>query len=86
MTDQGVWERGRGLTDLGKVIRCGCLGSFLYGSDTWMILPLIGRDLGGLQHRVSYRLTGQKPQRWIDGRLRYPPLEEAIEEARLHEM
>ena len=38
----------------------------LYGSETWVISPLIGRSLGGFHHRVACRLKGRHPQRGTD--------------------
>ena len=38
------------------------------------------------RHRVACRLTGRKPQRVVDGRWRYPPLEESMEEEGLQEV
>ena len=59
---------------------------FLDGSETWVMTPRIGRDLGGFHHRVARRLTGRKPQRGVDWRWRYTPLVEAMEEAGLQEV
>ena len=55
----------------------------LYGSETWVMIPCIGRTLVRFHHRVDHRLSGRKTQRVIDGRWRYPQLEEAMDEARL---
>ena len=53
----------------------------LYGLETWVMTPRIGRVLGGFHHRVARRLTGRQPRQvreivWV-----YPPLEDAMTEA-----
>ena len=50
----------------------------LYGLETWMMKPQIGRVLGGFHHRVAHRLMGRKPQRGRDVRWVYPPLTEVM--------
>ena len=56
----------------------------MYESETWLMTPHIGGNLGGFRHRVAFRLTGQQPQRGINVIWRYPLLAEAMEEAGLH--
>ena len=46
----------------------------LYGSETWLMIPRIGRVLGGFHYRVSRRLTGRQPRQGRDGVWLYPPL------------
>ena len=58
----------------------------IYGSETWVMTPHIGRILGGLHHMVVHRLTGRQPWRGRDGVWVYTPLEEAMEEAGLQEV
>ena len=53
----------------------------LYGLETWVIFPCIGRTLGRFHHRVDHRLIGRKLRRGLYGRWVYPPLAEAILEA-----
>ena len=48
--------------------------------------PPIGRLLGGFHHKVARRLTGRQPRLGRDGLWIYPPLEDAIVEAGLHEV
>ena len=38
----------------------------VYGTDTWVVTPIIGRLLGSFHHRVVIRLEGMKPQRYTD--------------------
>ena len=33
----------------------------LYGSETWVMTPHIGRVLGIFHHRVDRRITGRQP-------------------------
>ena len=58
----------------------------LYGSETWVMTPYIGRVLGGFHHRLAHRLTGRQPWRGRDGVWIYPPLEDAMAEAGLQEV
>ena len=58
----------------------------LYGSETWVMYPLIGRMMGGFHQRVVCRLTGQQPRRRKYGMWVYPPLMEAMVEVGLQEM
>ena len=39
----------------------------LFGLETWVMTPPMGRDLGGFQHRFSRRIIGRQPQRKVDG-------------------
>ena len=39
----------------------------LYGLETWVMLPHIGRTLGVFHHRVVRRLTGRQPRRGLEG-------------------
>ena len=47
---------------------------------------LIGKMLGGFNHRVIQRLTGRMPQKSREGTWTQPPLGEAMVEAGLHEI
>ena len=38
----------------------------LYGSETWVVTPRIGRVLGVFRHRVDRRLRGIQPWRGRD--------------------
>ena len=58
----------------------------LYGSETWVMNPHIGRALGGFHHRVVHRLTGRQPRKGRDEVWTYPPLEDAMAEAGIHEV
>ena len=50
----------------------------IYGSETWVMTPHIGRFLGGFHHRVDHRLTGRQPRRVWDSVWVYPLLEYAM--------
>ena len=52
----------------------------MYGSETWVINPGIGRVFGGLHHRVARRQTGRQPRLGRDGMWVYQPLEDAMAE------
>ena len=38
----------------------------IFGAETWVVTPRIGRFLGGLQDQVARRLTGRLPRKQID--------------------
>ena len=43
----------------------------LFGADTWVFKPHMGRVLGGFQYQVARQLTGQLPRWRSDGRWEY---------------
>ena len=58
----------------------------IYGSETWVMTPHIGRCLGRFHHWVAHRLTWRKPRRGQEIVWVYTPLEDAMAEARLQEV
>ena len=54
---------------------------FLFRSETWVLDPIIGRELGGLHHRVDQRLTGRQPMRKNDRRWDFPHLKDTMRES-----
>ena len=58
----------------------------LFGLETWVMTPRMGRFMGGFQHRVVRRITGRQPNRQVDGSWQYPPLDKDMQEAGLNEM
>ena len=57
-----------------------------FSEETWVVAPLIGRFLGGFQYQEARRLTGQLPQRALDGELACTLEEAARVEARFEPM
>ena len=55
----------------------------LLGSMTYMMNPCMGRSMGGYQHRVARRLTGNQIHNLWYRIWYYPPLEESVREAGL---
>ena len=53
----------------------------LFGSETWLMTPLMVRALGIFQHRFYRWITGRQLKLQVDGSLGYPPLEAVVEEA-----
>ena len=53
----------------------------VFGSDTWVVTPRMGRVLGGFQDQVALRLAGRLPQRKTDGKWDYTSAAMAREEA-----
>ena len=54
----------------------------ILGSDLWVVTPNIMRLLGSLCNWVAQQITGRMPRCW-NGCWWYPPIGEAIAEARL---
>ena len=53
----------------------------IFLSETWVVTPHMGRDLGGFQDQVERWLTGRIPRQKTDGEWRYTLVEAAKEEA-----
>ena len=53
----------------------------LYGSETWVMTPHIGRFLGVSHHRVARRLMGRQPRRRQVGGCVYPLMSDTMAEA-----
>ena len=53
----------------------------IFGSETWVTTPHMGRALGGFHKRVARRITERQPQSLLDGSWEYPPLEAEMQEA-----
>ena len=53
----------------------------LFGVETWVVTPCMGRVLGGFQDHVERRLMEQLPLRILEGRWEYTSEEVAREEA-----
>ena len=83
------WERltrvlSREVADaqkLGQIYLAVVQSILLYGSETWVLTPLMQRVLGRFHHRVSRRLTERQPRKGQDGGWVYPLLEDAMVEA-----
>ena len=58
----------------------------IYRSETWVMSPRIGKTLGGLHHRVVWRLMGQMPHKKLDRTWTHPSLEEVMVKAGVQEV
>ena len=47
----------------------------LFGLETWVLTPHMGRSLGSFQHRVASQITARKPKQMEDGVWEYPLLD-----------
>ena len=47
------------------------LAVLIFGSETWVVTPRMGKSLGGFQTQVERRLMGRLPQSTPDGRWTY---------------
>ena len=71
---------------LGRIYVAVLQAFFLYGPETWVMKPRIGRYFGGFQHRADHRLTEWQAQREVFGRWLYPLMTEAMDEVGLQEV
>ena len=53
----------------------------IFGAETWVVTPRMGKSLGGFQTQVEIWLTEQLPQRTTDGKCKYTSAAAAREEA-----
>ena len=37
-------------------------GVLIFGLETWVLNPRMGKELGSFQHRIVRRITGRKPR------------------------
>ena len=51
---------------------------FLFGSETWLIIPIIWRTLHRFHHKVARQMAKMHPRRAMMGRCIYPLLDEVI--------
>ena len=58
----------------------------IFGAETWVIYPRIGKTLGGLHHRVSRRLAGMHPWWDMTGGWVYQPLDAEMTSVDLEEV
>ena len=42
--------------------------NLLFGSETWMVTPRIGRTLGGFHHRMAHFMAVMQPKKNMEGR------------------
>ena len=52
----------------------------IFGMETWVVTPHMGRALGIIHNRVDHRLTKRNPWRLRYGGWEYPLFEEVMEE------
>ena len=55
--------------------------NLLFVSETWMVNPRIGWNLGSFHHRVAHCLVLIQPHSYMTGWWAYPPLEAAVASA-----
>ena len=65
---------------LGVLFKAVVQAVLLFGSETWVLTPRMGRALRSFHHRVTRRITVRPPNQWEDGIWEYPPLEIEMEE------
>ena len=65
---------GRQTTGIGDFFKAVVQTVLLFGSETWVMIPLVGRSLGIFQHRFTRQVKGRNPKRRVDGIWYYPLL------------
>ena len=58
----------------------------LFGAETWVVTPLMGRVLVGFQDQLARRLTGRISRRWEDGKWEYTSVATSREDVRFEMM
>ena len=58
----------------GDFIKVVIQAVLLFGFDTWVVTPHVGRTLGGFRNSVDHQITGKQHQILPDGGWGYPPL------------
>ena len=53
--------------DLQKFYKAVFQANLLFGSETWVVTPRIGRTLGGFHHRMAHRLAVMQPKQNMEG-------------------
>ena len=71
---------------LRKLYKAVVKDTLLFGEETWVMTPRIGKTLGGFHHRVAGRLEGIQPRQDTGGRWVYLPLDAAMAEVGLEEV
>ena len=71
------WE-GADPWTLGNFYKAVVQATLLFGEDTWVMYPRIGRTLSGFHHRVALRMANMNPRRDMMFRWVYPTLYEAM--------
>ena len=64
-------QGGSGAWGSGFFFKAVVQSLLLFGADTWVFPPRMGKALGGFQTQVARRMTGQLPRRKTDGKWRY---------------
>ena len=56
---QVLSREGTDAQTLGQIYLAVVESDMIYGSETWVMTPRIGRILGGFHHRLARKLTGR---------------------------
>ena len=88
---RAMWKRmarilsreGVGLRVSGFFFKYVVQAVLLFGLETWVVTPLMGRALGGFQDQVERRLTGRIPWKKTDRKWEYTSTATARDEAGL---
>ena len=83
---QILWREGTYPWTSGTFYKDVVQATLLFGTETWVVSPRIGKTLGGFHHRVYHRLSVMSPRRGTTGMWVYPPLDAAMMEVFLEEV
>ena len=79
------WEGANPRTS-GNFYKAVVQETLLFGAESWVMSPQIGKTLGGFHHRVALGLKKMQPNRNGLSRWIYPPLDTAMKEVGLEEV
>ena len=81
---QGILSReGATKRVLGNFFKAVVQQVLLFGTETWVVSPMMERALSAFIHGAARRLTGIQLRKGRDGKWHYPLLEGAMKEAGL---
>ena len=76
------FEQGGGRSEgVGALFKAVTQAVLLFGAETWVLTPMIERNLSSFQHKITRQLTGRQPRRQGGGSWENPSLEESMVES-----
>ena len=70
-----IVQEGGGPCNFGNFYNMVVQETLLFGRETWVMLPIIGRTIHWFHHRMYRRLVGMRPRQNTMEKCIYPPLE-----------
>ena len=83
-TAEAGTEQGRGRQEsVREFFKAVVQQVLLFGAETWVLTPIIERELELFMHGAARRITGRQTRRGSDGKWFYPSLEGGHEGIRI---